>query len=47
MDRWYEDSQAALDEHRRDPEFMAMLRRKIDQLKNKKTRGGRRLPHAS
>jgi hypothetical protein len=35
VDRWYDDTQSAIDEHRRDPEFMAMLRRKAEALRTK------------
>lgn len=33
VDKWYADTQSAIDQHRRDPEFMAMLRRKIETLR--------------
>ena len=34
VDKWYADSQSAIDQHRRDPEFMAMLRSKAETLRN-------------
>jgi hypothetical protein len=37
VDKWYADSQSAIDEHRRDPEFMAMLRRKAEAPRAKLT----------
>jgi hypothetical protein len=33
VDKWYADSQSAIDQHRKDPEFMAMLRRKTETLR--------------
>lgn len=30
VDAWYQETRAAVEEHRRDPEFLAMIRRKID-----------------
>ena len=33
VDQWYRDTERALAERRRDPDFVAMLRRKIDALK--------------
>lgn len=35
VDKWYADTQSAIDRHRNDPEFMAMLRRKIEALRGK------------
>ncbi len=37
VDKWYADTQSAIDQHRSDPEFMATLRRKIDGLRAKLT----------
>jgi hypothetical protein len=35
VDQWYQDTENALAERRRNPEFMAMLRRKLDTLNNR------------
>ena len=37
VDKWYADSQSGIDQRRRDPEFMAMLRRKAETLRAKLT----------
>jgi hypothetical protein len=34
---WYAETQSAIDQHRSDPEFMAMLRRKAKALRGKLT----------
>ena len=40
VDKWYAETQAAIDEHSRDPHFLSMIRQKADALKS-------RLSHAS
>jgi hypothetical protein len=35
VDQWYQDTENALAERRRNPEFMAVLRRKLDALNNR------------
>jgi len=37
VDKWYADTQSAIDEHRSDPEFMAVLRRKVETLRARLT----------
>ena len=37
VDKWYADTQEGIDQHRRDPEFMAMLRRKAESFRTKLT----------
>ena len=37
VDKWYADTESAIDQHRRDPEFMEMLRRKVEALRTKLT----------
>jgi len=37
VDKCYADTQSAIDQHRSDPEFMAMLRRKAEALRTKLT----------
>ena len=31
VDKWYADTQSAIDQHRRDPDFMEKIRAKIDK----------------
>jgi|SRR5580658_10465352 len=38
VDVWYQATQSAMDEHRRDPAFMADLRRKVDARRARLTR---------
>jgi hypothetical protein len=37
VDTWYGETQSSIDQHRSDPEFMAMLRRKAKALRGKLT----------
>jgi hypothetical protein len=37
VDKWYADSRSAIDQHRKDPEFMNALRRKAETMRAKLT----------
>lgn len=35
VNKWYADTQSSIERQRKDPEFMAMLRRKVETLRSK------------